>query len=173
MAVLLCILLHELGHAVVMRAYGYRAFDRLVFLRRPGHSASRPLRRPPSRPVGRYADSFAGPASGFILAAVLALGLHYLGGYPVSIFESSSRDVVPVGGHAQSSLLVLLPECHVLHITVMWGLLNLLPIYPLDGGQIAQQIFVLTNPQDAMRQSLILSVIVGGMMAAIAFVQWR
>ena len=53
-------------------------------------------------------------------------------------------------------------------ITVMWGLLNLLPIYPLDGGQIAQQIFVLTNPQDAMRQSLILSVIVGGMMAVIA-----
>ena len=53
----------------------------------------------------------------------------------------------------------------------MWGLLNLLPIYPLDGGQIAQQIFVLTNPQDAIRQSLILSVIVGGMMVAIFFAQ--
>ena len=58
-------------------------------------------------------------------------------------------------------------------ICVMWGLLNLLPIYPLDGGQIAQQVFVLTNPQDAIRQSLILSVIVGGMMGAIAFVQWN
>ena len=55
----------------------------------------------------------------------------------------------------------------------MWGLLNLLPIYPLDGGQIAQQVFVLTNPQDAIRQSLILSVIVGGMMAVIALVQWQ
>ena len=55
----------------------------------------------------------------------------------------------------------------------MWGLVNLLPIYPLDGGQIAQQVFVLTNPQDAIRQSLILSVIVGGMMAVIAFVQWQ
>ena len=56
------------------------------------------------------------------------------------------------------------------------GLLNLLPIYPLDGGQIAQQIFVLTNSnnrQDAIRQSLILSVIIGGMMGVIAFMQWH
>ena len=54
---------------------------------------------------------------------------------------------------------------------MIWGLLNLLPMYPLDGGQIAQQIFVLANPQDAIRQSLILSVIVGGMMGVIAFMQ--
>ena len=61
----------------------------------------------------------------------------------------------------------------VLQITVLWGVFNLLPIYPLDGGQIAQQIFVLTHPQDAMRQTLILSVIVGGLMAVVAFVQWH
>jgi Zn-dependent protease len=55
----------------------------------------------------------------------------------------------------------------------MWGLFNLLPIYPLDGGQISQQIFVLTYPHDAIRQSLILSVIVAGMMALIAFAKWE
>ena len=51
--------------------------------------------------------------------------------------------------------------------------MNLLPIYPLDGGQIAQQVFVLNNPQDAIRQSLILSVIVGALISVIAIVQWH
>ena len=52
------------------------------------------VRRP--GPWGDMLIAFAGPASGFILAAVLVLGLHYLGGYPVSIFDPSWRDVVPV-----------------------------------------------------------------------------
>jgi Zn-dependent protease len=111
--------------------------------------------------------SIAGPASGFILAAVLALGLHYVGGYPLGVYLR----VVPfvlVPNHFLGEFLNF-----IFQISVLWGVLNLLPIYPLDGGQIAQQIFVLTYPQDAIRQSLILSIIVGGMMAALAFVQWN
>ena len=51
-AMVLCILLHELGHAVVMQAYGYRpsivlySFGGLA-IPHPG-----PLRRPPSRARG-------------------------------------------------------------------------------------------------------------------------
>ena len=101
------------------------------------------------------------------MAAVLALGLHYLGGYPLIVYFH----VVPAVFVPNLFLTNFLNS--VLQISVMWGLLNLLPIYPLDGGQIAQQVFVLTNPQDAIRQSLILSVIVGGMMGVIAFVQWQ
>jgi Zn-dependent protease len=51
-------------------------------------------------------------------------------------------------------------------------LLNLLPIIPLDGGQIAQQIFLLAAPRDAMRQSLILSVLVAGTLAGLAAIRW-
>ena len=78
-AMLLCILLHELGHAVVMQAYGYRpsivlySFGGLAI----PHSGRYGVRRP--GPWGDMLIAFAGPASGFILAAVLALGLHYLG----------------------------------------------------------------------------------------------
>ena len=85
--------------------------------------------------------------------------------------EESWRDVVP---------RVLLPNqiadtfvFQVLYITVWWGLINLLPVYPLDGGQIAYQIFTLFHPQDALRQSLILSVIVAGLMCFVAFVEWK
>jgi len=164
-AMILCILLHELGHAVVMRAYGYRpsivlySFGGLA-IPHPGRNG---VRRP--GPLGDMLIAFAGPASGFLLAAVLTLGL-YLGGYQVEIFMR----VVPQVFIPNFILRTFLNS--VLEISVMWGLLNLLPIYPLDGGQIAQQIFVMNNPRDALRQSLILSVIVGVIMAVIAFVQW-
>ena len=171
-AMIVCILLHEIGHALVMQTYGYcpsivlYSFGGLA-IPHPGRFG---VRRP--GPWGDMLIAFAGPAAGFVLAAVLTLGLHYVGGYPVRIFDPSWRDVVP---------LVILPNHRfltiflyfVFQISVMWGLLNLLPIYPLDGGQIAQQIFVMTNPSDAIRQSLILSVIVGGVMAGIALVQWQ
>jgi Zn-dependent protease len=166
-AVLLCILLHELGHAVVMQSYGYR--PSIVLYSFGGLAIPHPgpygVRRP--GPWGQMLISVAGPASGFILAAVLALGLYYLGGYPVGLYFH----VVPQVDVPNPFLASFLNS--VLQITVMWGLLNLLPIYPLDGGQIAQQLFVLTHPQDAIRQSLILSVIAGGMMAVIAFMQWQ
>jgi Zn-dependent protease len=166
-AVLFCILLHELGHAVVMRYYGYRpsivlySFGGLAIPHPGPYTGRRP------GPWGNILISIAGPASGFILAAVLVLALHYVGNYPVGIVLR----VVPV---------VLVPNLFlreflfdVFYISVMWGLLNILPIYPLDGGQIAEQVFILNNPQDATRPTLVLSVIVGGMMAAMALVQWQ
>ena len=171
LAVLLCILLHELGHAVVMRAYGY--YPSIVLYSFGGLAIPQPgrygVRRP--GPWGDMLIAFAGPASGFILAAVLVLGLHYVGGYPLMIFDSSWRDVVPLVIVPNVYLTLFLHD--IFYVTVMWGLVNLLPIYPLDGGQIAQQIFVLTNPQDAIRPSLILSVIIGGLMAVIALMHWQ
>jgi Zn-dependent protease len=168
-AVVLCILLHELGHALVMRAYGYEAS--IVLYSFGGLAIPRGRRygfREPG-PWGQILISLAGPASGFILAAVLALGLRYLGGYDVHFLDNSWRDVEP---------WVILPNetlhyfvGHIFHISVWWGLLNLLPVYPLDGGQIAFQVFTLVHPPDAMRHSLILSVIVGGLVCFAAFVQ--
>ena len=87
-AVVLCILLHELGHAMVMRTYGY--CPSIVLYSFGGLAIPHPgprVRRP--GPWGEMLIAIAGPASGFILAAVLALGLHYLGGYPLMIFDSS------------------------------------------------------------------------------------
>ncbi len=166
-ATLLCILLHELGHAVVIQSYGNRASIVLYIfgglaIPQPGRYN---VRRP--GPWGEMLIAFAGPASGFLLAAALVLGLHYLGGYPLAFYFH----VVPAILVPNQFLSNFLNS--VLQISVMWGLMNLLPVYPLDGGQIAQQVFVLIHPHDAMRQSLILSVIVGGMMCFIAFVQWQ
>ena len=203
-AVLVCILLHELGHAVVMRYYGYRpsivlySFGGLAIPHPGPYTGRRP------GPWGNMLISVAGPASGFILAAVLVLGLHYLDGCPVvrdfadvtqadlrashnvvAIFLPTWRDVSPVWcqvveferqGDAmlrivsREDVLGEFVNC-VFYITVLWGLVNLLPIYPLDGGQIAEQIFTLNNPQDSIRPTLLLSLIVGGLMTAMFAMQ--
>ena len=171
-AMLICILLHELGHAVVMRAYGYRpsivlySFGGLAI----PHAGAYGVRRP--GPWGDMLIAFAGPAAGFLLAVILALPIYFLATrFPHDYRLAFYFHVVPDVSVPNHLLTDFLDD--VFQITVMWGLLNLLPIYPLDGGQIAQQIFVLTNPRDAIRQSLILSMLVAGLMAVIALVQWH
>ena len=47
----------------------------------------------------------------------------------------------------------------LLYVNIFWGLVNLLPIYPLDGGRIAREVFTLGNPRRGIIQSLWLSVI--------------
>ena len=71
--------------------------------------------------------------------------------------------------------IVLLPSIrlaillyYVFQVCVFWGLVNLLPIYPLDGGQIVRELLLKFNPQEGIRQSLILSIVAAGAVAAYA-----
>lgn len=171
-AVVICILLHELGHALVMRAYGYEAAVVLYSFGGLAIPRGRQLGARQPGPWGQILISAAGPGSGFVLAALLAAVLQALGWLVVFWPEHSLRDfmllpVVP--NHLYISRFLFF----VFQITVWWGVINLLPIFPLDGGQIAQQVFTLIHPPDAMRNALILSVIIGGLIAFVAFVQWK
>ena len=60
-------------------------------------------------------------------------------------------------------------EVSLIFSSVWWALLNLLPIYPLDGGQISREMFNLANPQQGIRYSLILSVVAARPVAAWGF----
>ena len=51
--------------------------------------------------------------------------------------------------------------------SVFWALLNLMPVYPLDGGQIARELFLIFNARNGIRYSLVLSVITGAGLAAL------
>ena len=172
-AVLICILLHEFGHATVMRWYGYHPWIVLhgfggLAMYNPGEFVTR---RP--KPLGQIAISLAGPLSGFLLTIVILVGFA-LAGYVdrIGIVRVIGPIVLPV---------VVIPDhlyvtyflAFIFQIAIFWGLINLLPIYPLDGGQIAQQIFTLFSPRDAMRQSLILSVLVAGTMVGVFVIYTR
>src|SRR5262249_1228808 len=48
----------------------------------------------------------------------------------------------------------------LLEINIYWALLNLLPVWPLDGGRVSRELFVWRSPNRGPEYSLILSMVV-------------
>jgi Zn-dependent protease len=169
-AVFVGILVHEFGHATVMRIYGFYPWITLYGM---GGLASY---HPGSYTVrGRSATaqvliSAAGPVAGFLLAGLILLGVR-LAGYRVAV---GLLHGIPVAYFQQLPLMPLdLFLTSLLQVCLYWGLLNLLPILPLDGGQIASQVLGAVNPRNGQRQALMLSVVVGSLMAAMSLLRWN
>lgn len=54
-------------------------------------------------------------------------------------------------------------------VNIFLNLLNLLPVYPLDGGQISRQVFVKADPWGGVRKSVIVSMGAAVLVALLAF----
>jgi len=167
------ILIHELGHALAMRYFGYRArivlysFGGLAIPER-GYSDSYGARAGSSHPdsVGwrQIMISLAGPGAGFVLAAAV-IGVLYAANVKTPFYFGIEfgRGEYLFFRNANLSMLVF----HLLRFNIFWGLMNLLPVYPLDGGQASRELFLIYgNRGNAIRHSLILSIATG---VAIAF----
>lgn len=101
------LLLHESGHAAVMRHYGV-PFSPMVFI--PFLGASVAMKDQPKNAYEEAMIAFGGPVAGSAAAALLAV----------------------VGASTDSALLIALAD-----FGLMINLFNLLPIGSLDGGRIA------------------------------------
>jgi stage IV sporulation protein FB len=171
-AVFLSVLVHELGHAAAMRAYGFHPWITLYSMGgQAAYDQGQAYRSKGSGPLGQILICLAGPAAGFLLAAVIVLGL-MSAGYGDGIFFTKPWGLQPVVLGLPNERLNSLIN-FILFISVMWGMVNLLPVYPLDGGQIARELLLLLNPRDGIRQSLLLSILTAGGMAAVGIVQWQ
>ncbi len=157
-ALFVCILFHELGHATAMLAYGFRPWITLYGMGGlTSYDQAQQHRTKGSGPLPQVLISAAGPAAGFLLAAVIVAGI-ILTGYRVGFELGGQLGVRILMGLVGSELLTNF-LFQMLFINIIWGLVNLLPIYPLDGGRISREVFLLLNPHDGIRQSLILSII--------------
>ncbi|MBI5824806.1 MAG: hypothetical protein HZB18_12320 [Chloroflexi bacterium] len=168
-AIFVSILIHELGHAFAMRRYGQGSEIILHF--------AGGLTVPESIAWGgRYASvgitanqqifiSLAGPFAGFLFAGLVLAASVALGGIliPNFIFGFIPFPFVllPVGGEILNSFFM-----NLLWVNIFWGLVNLAPVYPLDGGNVTRYILIQTDPLNGVRTSLWVSVIAG---AAVAF----
>lgn len=134
-AVMVSIILHEFGHVWMWRVFGTRA---KIQLNGMGGLA---IPTTGGRAFGwRYIlVCFAGPAIQLLFAAAL------YGGW---LYRSRIRDYP-----ALTFLLEML-----LLINLFWALFNLLPIYPLDGGQIAREGLQMSAGRKGLIASLWLSV---------------
>lgn len=120
-AVFVSIVVHELGHAFVQRFFGGRS--RIVLHGMGGLAISDGVRYTPWRQV---LISLAGPLAGFAFATLLYL-LVVMVGRIDSVFVSR-----------------LLKD--LLSINILWGVINLAPIYPLDGGQVSRELLTMWLP---------------------------
>ena len=119
----LSVLVHELGHALAFRSFG--AQPRITLSGFGGFTLG------PPQPRGRsLVVSLAGPGAGF-LVAIVAVTLSQVVTSDSEIVETALQDAV--------------------WINVVWGVFNLLPILPLDGGHVAADLF-------GLRQAQVLSV---------------
>lgn len=172
-AVFISILIHEMGHALAMRRYGQDSF---IVLHMMGGLAvpqsSRWGGRASTDTTEQIIISLAGPFAGFlfailVLALVLALGgsasVHWLLG-----FIPIPGAFLPSGGFIGNSIISVL-----LLVNVFWGLFNLIPVYPLDGGNVSRNLFIKADPWDGFRKSLWLSTIAGAIMAVVGLFYLR
>ena len=48
-----------------------------------------------------------------------------------------------------------------MQVGLFWAVMNLIPVYPLDGGQITRELFVLSGTPNAVIKSLKVSIVCG------------
>lgn len=170
------VLIHELGHAVAFRYYGIPS--RIVLYWMGGLAI-------PGRWSGSWGNnkrsgsltsnqqivvSLAGPIFGFLLAAAL-VGVVYLVRGSVEILDGGIPLPVPrlAGTIFDGSEPFFILIWSGIALNIFLNLFNLVPIYPLDGGQVARQVMIQMDPQDGPRNSIYLSIAVAVLLALFLF----
>jgi len=175
--VFVSIIVHELGHALAFRRYGIRS---QILLHAMGG-----LTIPESTPWGTgYASvsltpmqqiiiSLAGPFAGFFFAVLVILAVKFSGG---AIHMSKLFGILPLPDSAEMTIgrpLTGILMTMFLWVNIYWGLINLMPVFPLDGGQVARNALLQYDPIDGVRKSLWVSVIAGVLLAVIGLLFWK
>jgi len=150
--VLASVIVHELGHATVGRAFG---LEPSVVLHGTGGTTSWRGTRKLS-PGKRIAISLAGPVAGFVFG-VLVLA---------AAFVSRSQAYSTLG--AGSSGLAGFVVGELVYVNFAWGALNLLPMLPLDGGNVMVHVLNALRKGRGERPARIISIVMAGAAVATA-----
>ena len=140
--IIVSILVHELGHALVARSMGLGPVHIVLH----GFGGLTQFSKRPSNRQG-VVVSLSGPLAGFLL------GLVFLAIAQVAI-TPESHPLTKIG----FQLMIV--------INLFWSAFNLLPMYPLDGGQVLWHALALKMPARRARRltkqcSLVTSVTIG------------
>jgi len=143
------ILIHELGHAVVGEYYGRSPQIELYAM----GGLTIPTRYSLLTYPKEIFISFAGPLAGFLL-----------GGIIYGLLQVLPPITNPYASFVFSTLL---------WVNIGWGIINLIPILPLDGGHIMRSLYHwLKNPYDE-RTPRIISIVFGLLAIAAALLLTR
>lgn len=147
MCLFVSILVHELGHALMAEAFGWASEIVLYWLGGLTFSNRNYLRTP----WREIAVSLAGPFAGF-------------GMYGLTV---AATQLLP--SHQELHRNVYITLIFLIQINLYWGLINLLPVWPLDGGQVCQSFLTWCRLRDPVRPTRYISVVVAAAAALYFF----
>lgn len=171
------ILVHEMGHALAFRHCGINSTVVLYHFgglaipisgRGPGLSALR---------LGRYENIYvaaAGPGAQLILAGITLAALHFAGfslleanyGYAVGPEFLQQIPGLSEGEPITRAGIFALAD-FMLFVNIWWPLLNLVPVWPLDGGRIAREVIVIAGGTTYFATQV--SMVAAGLIALLMF----
>jgi Zn-dependent protease/Tfp pilus assembly protein PilF len=121
--IFLCVLLHELGHLVMVRGYGLHVSE-VVLLILGGVTV---YEREAEEPMAQLMIAVAGPLVNLLIAALLLIALAGLGLFSILVPDYTVG--FPVILPLRTILFLILTN-------LILAVSNLIPIYPMDGGRI-------------------------------------
>lgn len=170
---LVSILVHEFGHGLTSASFGYHPSE-IVLYGMGGYCACEIERQSPWRRVAVLA---MGPGAGFLLllvvciVGVLAFNIPFADDLTIMLNLAG----IPAPGRGLSMALFRLSRparmiyTELIWINLMWGLLNLLPVWPLDGGRLCEVLLSMYNRRHGTRWAHIVSLLTAALIAMFFF----
>jgi len=156
------ILVHELGHGLAARSFGwppnillYHFGGLAMFTPGWGYTKWRSIW-----------ISFAGPLAGFLLYGLVLL----MESVVISALRSGqvwAERLLVGNGESVTPFYFALVQSK--WINLWWGLVNLLPVWPLDGGRICEQLCHADRSHAGRRMTHQIGMVTGGLVAAYFF----
>ena len=169
-AVFVSILVHEFGHGLISRRFGAQPS---ILLQSMGGLCTSTGGQSTSE---RILVILAGPAAGLAFFLLIITGCNLAVGMtlreafaleqwgnPLQIMQAYRR-IGQLG-----SPIVINAVLDLIHINLYWSLFNLVPIYPLDGGQLLETVLVRGYRTSAVRWTYIVGIALSAGLAVYRF----
>ncbi len=143
MTVFGCVLLHEMGHALMARRFGIKTLDITMY---PIGGIAR-LQQIPSKPMEELWIAVAGPTVNLVIAAGL---------YVINLSQSMPVTVHEVLADTDNVLGMLM------YLNLAMAAFNMLPAFPMDGGRVLRAGLATQIPY---RRATLIAVFIGQVMA--------